>query len=151
MTYFIVEQTPVPPPAAFESEVPWRGEKVSRWLAVRALELLETSADIKVEMSAGAAVPFYWSESRRSLIRAELDAFLFYEYGIGREDVDYIMETFPIVKRHDIQEHGSYRTKELILDVYDRMAAAIETGEPYQSILDPPPADPSLRIDVDKA
>lgn len=54
------------------------------------------------------------------------------------------METFPIVKRKDIAEHGSYRTKELILDVYDRMAKAIETGEPYQTILDPPPADPSL-------
>ena len=34
---------------------------------------------------------------------------------------------------------GSFRTKELILDVYDAMAEAMRTGEPYQTILDPPP------------
>ena len=31
------------------------------------------------------------------------------------------------------------RTKGLILEVYDVMAEAIRTGEPYQTILDPPP------------
>ena len=54
------------------------------------------------------------------------------------------METFPIVKRKDEAAFGEYRTKRLILEVYDAMAKAIETGEPYQTILDPPPADPSL-------
>ena len=32
-------------------------------------------------------------------MRAELDAAFFHLYGIERDDVDYIMETFPIVKR----------------------------------------------------
>ena len=35
-------------------------------------------------------------------MRAELDAAFFHLYGIEREDVDYIMETFPIVKRKDM-------------------------------------------------
>jgi hypothetical protein len=56
--------------------------------------------------------------------------------------VDYIMETFPIVKRKDIQKYGDYRTKLVILDIYDRMQTAIAAGEPYQTLLDPPPADP---------
>ena len=43
------------------------------------------------------------------------------------------METFPIVKRKDEAEFGSYRTKELILEVYDAMQAAIEAGCAYQS------------------
>lgn len=49
------------------------------------------------------------------------------------------METFPIVKRKDEAKFGEYRTKRLILDVYDRMQKAIDSGEPYQTLLDPPP------------
>jgi len=83
--------------------------------------------------------PFRWDEERRLLMRSELDAAYFHLYGIEREDADYIMETFPIVKRKDVERYGSFRTKELILQVYDAMAEAIRTGEPYQTILDPPP------------
>ena len=32
-----------------------------------------------------------------------------------------------------------FRTKELILEVYDAMAEAIRLGKPYQTILNPPP------------
>ena len=54
------------------------------------------------------------------------------------------METLPIVKKQDVKTHGRYRTKETILGIYDAMAHAMKTGEPYQTLLDPPPADPSL-------
>ena len=37
---------------------------------------------------------------------------------------------------------GDYRTKRVILEIYDAMAEAIRTGQPYQTRLDPPPADP---------
>jgi hypothetical protein len=42
---------------------------------------------------------------------------------IARDDVDYIMETFPIVKRKDEAAHGEYLTKRIILEMYDHMAA----------------------------
>ena len=83
--------------------------------------------------------PFRWDEDRRFLMRAELDAAFFHLYGIDRDDVDYIMETFPIVKRKDIAAHGTYRTKEAILKIYDAMAAATSAGVPYQSELTPLP------------
>ena len=54
--------------------------------------------------------------------------------------MDYILETFPIVKRKDEQAHDEYRTKHVILDVYDTMQQAMETGPPYHTRLDPPPA-----------
>ncbi len=88
--------------------------------------------------------PFRWDEDRRFLLRCELDAAFFHLYGIERDDVDYIMETFPIVKRKDEAAHGSYRTKEKILEIYDAMQRAIETGVAYQTVLDPPPADPRV-------
>ncbi len=38
----------------------------------------------------------------------------------------------------------TYRTKDAILSIYDAMQRAIDTGEPYQTLLDPPPADPHV-------
>ena len=73
------------------------------------------------------------------MIRAELDAAFFHLYGIGRNDVDYVMETFTLVKRKEQQRYGTYRTKELIVEIYDAMTEAARTGKPYQTILDPPP------------
>ena len=68
--------------------------------------------------------PFRWIPERRELIRAELDAAFFHLYGLDRDDVDYIMDTFPIVRRKDEAAHGEYRTKRLILERYDAMAEA---------------------------
>jgi hypothetical protein len=47
-----------------------------------------------------------------------------------------------IVKRKDIARHGEYRTRRMILEMYDEMAAAMPGGAPYATHLDPPPADP---------
>jgi hypothetical protein len=88
--------------------------------------------------------PFRWDEERRFLLRCELDALYFHLYGIERDDVDYIMETFPIVKRKDGQRYGEYRTKRVILEIYDELAEAQRGGQPYQTRLDPPPADPRV-------
>lgn len=49
--------------------------------------------------------PFKWDEERQARLRAELD---------------YILETFPIVKRKDIEKYGNYRTKETILEYYEK-------------------------------
>src|SRR5262249_14084601 len=62
-----------------------------------------------------------------------------------RHAVEYVMETFPIVRQQDEQAHGRYRTKEQILAVYDAVAEEARTGRPYQTPLDPPPADPRCR------
>ena len=123
------------------------------WFRRRAAELIFTATSLipaGIDLALGE-VPYVWDPVRRPRIIAELDAAFFHLYGIERNDVDYIMEAFPIVKRNDTREHGSYRSKELVFEVYDRMAHAIETGEPYQTILDPPPADPSLRVDIEEA
>ena len=61
-----------------------------------------------------------------------------------RHAVDYILDTFPIVKRKDEAKYGEYRTKRVILEIYDEMQQAITTGEPYRTRLDPPPADPRV-------
>lgn len=86
--------------------------------------------------------PFRWDQERRFLIRCELDAAFFHLYGISRGDADYVLDTFPIVKRKDEERFGEYRTKRVILEIYDEMARAQQSGKPYQTRLDPPPGDP---------
>lgn len=61
-----------------------------------------------------------------------------------RDAVAYVMDTFPIVRRKDEEMYnGDYRTKRVILEIYDAMQESIRTGKPYQTRVDPPPADPS--------
>jgi hypothetical protein len=62
-----------------------------------------------------------------------------------RHAVENVMMTFPIVREHDEEAHGRYMTKEQVLEVYDALAEASRTGRPYQTPLDPPPADPRCR------
>ena len=60
---------------------------------------------------------------------------------LPRHAVAYILDQFPIVRQKDEAAHGRYRTKERILEIYDAMLAAQRSGKPYQTRLDPPPAD----------
>ena len=54
------------------------------------------------------------------------------------------METFPIVKRKDEKLYREYRTKRVILEIYDDMRRAMERGEVYRTRLMPGPADKSV-------
>jgi hypothetical protein len=110
------------------------------------LELTYTAWDLKAfARDCGYdGEPFAWDEDRRFRLRCELDAAYFHLYGIEREDVVYILDTFPIVKRKEEEAHGEYRTRRVILESYEAMQRAVETGEPYQTRLDPPPANPRV-------
>ncbi|MGW2799527.1 Eco57I restriction-modification methylase domain-containing protein [Streptomyces sp. NPDC001269] len=134
------EQVPVPRPAIMEA--------FSDFICTRILELTYNSRDMKGFAAdlGDTGAPFRWNEGRRQIIRAELDALIFHLYGISRENADHILDTFPIVRRKDESKYGTYRTKELILAEYDRMAAAgvslenpLVDGENYTSTLTPPP------------
>ncbi|MFF0468301.1 Eco57I restriction-modification methylase domain-containing protein [Micromonospora zamorensis] len=140
LNFFYIRQLPVLGPSVMG---PFHA-----FISARVLELTYTAVDLTpFAMSAGdAGGPFRWDEERRAVIRAELDALFFHLYGISRDDVDYIMETFPIVKRKDEAKYGTYRTKELILAEYDRMVGVdvsltnpLIDGENYTSTLTPPP------------
>lgn len=104
---------------------------------------------------------FRWDVDRRSLLRCELDAAYFHLYFGSEEEwrkqpaaltqgfptprdaVSYIMDTLPIVKRKaEAKFNGDYRTKRTILEIYDTLAESIQSGQPYETRLDPPPADP---------
>lgn len=146
-SFFILKQLPVLPPNMYSGTTPWgTDETLHDWISPRVLELTYTAWDLApfARDLGYDGPPFRWDRERRFLLRCELDAAFFHLYGIGREDADYILETFRIVKRKDEATHGEYRTKRVILEIYDQMAEATETGQPYQTPLDPPPVDLDL-------
>ena len=112
-----------------------------------ATELVGTSWDVAAGLKLDGC--YRWNAERRLALRAELDGALMHLYGIEYENVEHMMESFPIIKRHDVDAHSDYRTKKTILDVYERMRDASAAGVRYQTLLDPAPADPSLRHDPD--
>jgi hypothetical protein len=143
--YFVFKQLPVVGPPSYRGQAPWqRDMALANWIAERTLELTYTAQDLRAyaEDLGYTGPPFRWDEARRLRLRCELDAAFFHLYGIPRADVDYIMDTFPIVRRNDEQKYGDYRTKDLILEIYDELQRAIDTGKPFVSRLDPPPGDP---------
>ena len=167
LTYFYLKQFPLPSPAFFTPAAPWQADTtVAKWLLPRIVELTYTAWDLE-PLGADCGYPgppFVWDEERRFLLRVELDAAFFHLY-LGtpdewsryasdalksalptpRDAVSHIMETFPIVKKKDLESFGTYRTKDTILEIYDDKAAAIRTGQPYQTRLSPPSAAPSVR------
>ncbi len=144
LNFFFVKQFPLLTPMAYMRPCPWHFDRtISDWIKLAVVELTYTSYDLATfARDLGYdGPPFRWDEERRFLIRCELDAAFFHLYGIERDDVDYIMETFPIVKRKDAARYGCYRTKEQILAIYDAMRRAMDGGGSYETILDPPPGD----------
>ncbi|QNP69615.1 N-6 DNA methylase [Streptomyces roseirectus] len=142
LTYGYVEQLPVLTPNQLVSH--------KEWIAHRLIELTYTAVDMTsfAHDLGDTGTPFCWNEERRAQIRAELDALFFHLYGITRDDTAYILDTFNVTRDNDIKAHGEYRTKNLILAEYDRMAAAgltienpLTEGESgtYRSTLTPPP------------
>lgn len=81
-------------------------------------------------------------ESARMHARAELDALVAHTvFGVSHSELADVLETFPVLKRRDVQAHGEYRTKRVILEIYDEMAEAARNGAPYKTKLDPSPGD----------
>ncbi len=74
---------------------------------------------------------FAWNEEERRYLRARLEALYFYLYDLSREDEEYVLDTFPIVRKEDeaatVLEHGTgfgcYRTRDLILAYMNALAA----------------------------
>jgi hypothetical protein len=142
LTYFILRQLPILPPDRYNPTL-------LDFIVPRVVELTYTAWDLQAfaqdildevgpetwaRWFAGAPVhtspppawapgtsppPFVWDEERRAHLRAELDALYAHLYGLTREELAYILDTFPIVRRKDEERWGEYRTKRLVLKAYE--------------------------------
>lgn len=147
LTYGFLKQFPILPPSAFLAICAWSTcIRLVIWITPRLVELAYTTAELlSFARDCGYdGPPFVFDVARRAHIRAELDAGFFHLYGIEREDVEWIMDSFQVLKTREEKAHdGEFVMKTRILDIYDQLAKAIEAGVPYQTELDPPPGPPT--------
>jgi len=55
-----------------------------------------------------------------------MDGLYAHLYGLTRDELAYILDTFPIVRRKDEARWGEYRTKRLVLEGYDALRDRFE-------------------------
>ncbi len=132
LNFFIFQQLPILPPSVYDAGA-------LAFIVPRVLELIYISRamtpfarDLDYD-----GPPFAWDDDRRSLLRAELDAWYARAYGLDRDEFRYILdpadvmgadypsETFRVLKNNEIKRYGEYRTAKLVLQAWDRM----ERGE----------------------
>ncbi len=146
LNWFIVEQLPVVPPAAYKRRF---GSRTAAEIVRDAvLELTYTACDMApfardlghVDDAGEVRPPFPWDEERRLMLRAKLDALFFLLTGVvdaadpapGREDVAHIFATFLIVEREETARWGRYRSRDLTLAWINALLA----GQPDADIRD---------------
>ena len=123
LTWYTVEQLPVIAPADYDRLF---GRTSARALVRHhVLRLTYTAHDMApfARDLGYDGPPFIWNEEKRRHLRARLDALYFHLYGLSRADAAYILDTFPIVRRHDKAAFGHYRTKDMVLAYYNALAA----------------------------
>ncbi len=123
LNWFIVEQLPV---IAVESYGQRFGERTARELVRdHLLRLTYTAHDMEPfarDFSCDGP-PFLWNDEERRHLRAKLDALYFLLYGLSRDEAEYVLRTFPIVRRQEEAEFGRYRTRDLVLAYMSALAA----------------------------
>ncbi|WP_127966741.1 Eco57I restriction-modification methylase domain-containing protein [Agrobacterium sp. RS6] len=129
--WYIVEQLPILPPDAYDRKF---GGVTAREIVEReVISLSYTSYSLSDYATAMGFVhedgqvrePVIWDEDDRIQRRARLDALYFHLYGVSIDDADYILSTFPIIRRQDEASAGSFITRDLII----HQMSALDSGD----------------------
>jgi hypothetical protein len=150
LTPAILEQLPVVPPATYAAPCAWDPTVLLRdWVVSRVLELVYTSPALAPwAQDCGYDGPaFRWDAARRRWLHSELEAAYCLIYGLARSEVAFILETCMPGHTSQPSEAAASETlpaSELIIQVYDALHQASETGQAYRSPLAPHPVAPHL-------
>ena len=151
LNWYIVEQLPVIAPTRFDDPLPaafthrmrqsalmnghHANPTIADFVIPQVLALSYTAHDLApfardlgyVDEKTGEVLPpFVWNDEDRRARMAALDALFFWLYGLNADDAGYVMDTFPIVREHDVQRFGRYRTRDDVLALLPLLDAAPE-------------------------
>jgi hypothetical protein len=146
---YVMSQVPFPEPETVSEPTGWSEEASFReWLGSRATALSATTWHIAEAL--GVDSPIVWDDQSRDLWRAEIEAAVFHLYGLDRDDVETVLDSFTVLAKSEQRSpekggRGEFRTKRLVLERYDAMTKATETGSGYECPLDVPPAHDRIR------
>jgi hypothetical protein len=156
---FMVEQFPFPRPDQFsDTELVFINPRIIE-LSYTSNTLTAFARDFGYD-----GPPFRWDPDRRALLKAELDAYFAYLYGLSRDELRYILdpkevmgadypsETFRVRKENEIRAYDEYRTRRLVLGTgLPRTARSIRRGCATRPISTPCRGRSSRRGDGSRA
>jgi hypothetical protein len=125
LNFFIVNQLPLFPPVEYAKKCPWdKRATLESWISQRVLKLTCTANDMKPFAEAvGFDPPVHrWDVEERAELLAELDAAFFVLYGIGREDVEYVLGTFAGLRSEESALPGFRSPTARILQAHERLS-----------------------------
>ena len=142
LNWFIAEQLPVLPPAAYQRKFgPLTAAQIVRDHVLRLTytshNMAPFAADIAPHLptqnrrstqnrpSAPSRLPapFPWDESDRRHLRARLDALYFHLYGATPAEAAEILDTFRVLRTQEKKTHTRYLTKSLVLAYMNTLSA----------------------------
>jgi RNA polymerase-binding transcription factor DksA len=140
---FVMEQLAVLTPQQVQQVQPWLGGAAQPWLAQRVLELCYTNVELEpfARDLGFTGPPFRWQPARRALLQAEIDAAVMHLYQLTRAQAEWILDSFTVLRKYEESDHGEFRTKRQVLEIYDAMEEAKASGAVYQSRLEPGAGD----------
>ncbi len=129
-SFHYLRQLPVFPPEHYKPQD-------IKYIVPRILELTYTTPSMKpwAEDLGFDGEPFSMDQERRSMLRAEMDAYFAKLYQLTKEDLLYILdpsnihqddypsETFRVLKNNEMKQFGEYRTQRLVLEAWAALEA----------------------------
>ena len=75
-------------------------------------------------------VPGSIDEMERLQLRAELDVLVARElFGLTRDEMEYILGTFPTAEKYEVEKYDEFRSKRLILELFDTLQVDAGSGD----------------------
>jgi hypothetical protein len=126
--FFIMKQLPMPKPNSISNDL-------AKMIVTRVHRLTYTSKSLDSwSRDLGSEEGLRpWSQVERTSKRAELEALCAKLYGLGRQELEFVLdpesvmglgyptETFRILKNDELAAFGEFRTKRLVLEAWDRL------------------------------
>jgi hypothetical protein len=69
--------------------------------------------------------PFFWNRDRRFEVKCELDAAFAHFYGLSADDLNYILDTFHVLKSREQKEFGRFLTRDTVLKHFETQRSAL--------------------------
>ncbi len=124
LTHFVIEQLPTIAPTKYNTSLKKIITNTVLKLTYITYSLKSFAKDVDY-----VDEPFEWNLKEREKLKAELDAIYAHLYNIEKEDLIYILDTFKVLKRKEIEKFNEYKTQKLVLNAYDNFAKQRELFE----------------------
>jgi hypothetical protein len=123
LNFAVFRQLPVIPPDGYNS-VPREIQSRILDCVVRLTYTSNGLRDFAAEFGF-VAPPIRWNDTERASLICELHAIYSHLYGLKREELECVFDSFKALKNNEIRRHGAFVTKMRTLEYYDKFMGII--------------------------